>query len=99
MAAFRFTRTAQADVTSILAYVAEDSPRAAARLLARFERQARKLASAPGIGRSRAELRPGLRSSVVGSYLIFYRAVPGGIEIARVLHGRRDVDAILAGDG
>jgi hypothetical protein len=27
----------------------------------------------------------------VGRYLIFYRVVPGGIELARVLHGARDI--------
>ena len=98
MAAFRFSRAARADVTGILAYIAKDSPHAAAGMLDRFEQQARKLAAAPGIGRSRAELRPGLRSVGVGSYVIFYRAVADGIEIVRVLHGRRDIEAIMTAE-
>jgi toxin ParE1/3/4 len=32
---------------------------------------------------------------VAGSYAIFYRAIPDGIEVVRVLHGRRDIEAIL----
>jgi toxin ParE1/3/4 len=94
MPAFRFSRAAQADVTSILTYIAKDSPRAAAGMLDRLQRQARMLAAAPGIGRPRAELRPGLRSAVVGSYLLFYRAVPDGIEVVRMLHGRRDIEVV-----
>lgn len=81
MALCRFTATARDDTDGILA---------------RLEQQARKLAQAPGIGRPRAELRPGLRSCVVGSYVIFYRAIPDGIEVIRVLHGRRDIEAIFA---
>lgn len=38
---------------------------------------------------------PALRSSPVGNYLIFYRPLPDGIEILRVLHGARDIAAIL----
>jgi len=29
------------------------------------------------------------------SYLIFYRPIPEGIEVLRVLHGARDIDRIL----
>jgi len=29
-------------------------------------------------------------------YLVFYRPVPGGIEVLRVLHGARDIAGILA---
>jgi toxin ParE1/3/4 len=29
-------------------------------------------------------------------YLVFYREIPGGIEVLRVLHGARDIQRILA---
>ena len=29
-------------------------------------------------------------------YLIFYRTMPNGIEVIRVLRGERDIEAILA---
>jgi plasmid stabilization system protein ParE len=32
---------------------------------------------------------------VVGSYAIFYRAIPDAIEVVCVLHGRRDIEGIL----
>jgi toxin ParE1/3/4 len=67
-------------------------------LLDRFEQQARKLASAPGIGRPREDLRAGLRSLAVGRYTLFYRQVPGGIEVVRVLHGMRNIEVLFAED-
>lgn len=30
----------------------------------------------------------------VGSYLVLHRLVPGGIEVVRVVHGARDLDAL-----
>ena len=47
-------------------------------------------------GRSRDELRAGLRSLLSDPYVIFYRVRDGVPEIVRVLHGRRDLDAIFA---
>ena len=44
----------------------------------------------PDMGRLREDLSAGLRSFSVGNYVIFYRPMKGGIEIARVLHGARD---------
>ena len=34
---------------------------------------------------------PGCQSFSVGSYVIFFRRVEIGIEVARVIHGSRDV--------
>jgi len=50
------------------------------------------------MGRLRDELADGLRSFPVGRYVIFYRPIPKGIEIVRVLHGARDLDAIFRSD-
>jgi toxin ParE1/3/4 len=49
----------------------------------------------PASGRLRDELRPGVRSFPVGSYVVFYRAVAGTIEVLRVLHESRDIDTAL----
>jgi toxin ParE1/3/4 len=40
----------------------------------------------------------GIRRCVSGSYLIFYRIVDDMLQVLRVLHGARDVDAILFPD-
>jgi toxin ParE1/3/4 len=54
------------------------------------------LASWPRLGRTRNDLRRGLRSHPVGSWVIFYRIARSDVLILRVLHGRRDLGAILS---
>ena len=55
----------------------------------------------PGMGRLREFDRPDLadiRSWPVGGfedYLIFYRPVPTGIDVLRVVHGARDIAALF----
>ena len=46
------------------------------------------------MGSERPELAPALRCFVIGSYLIFYRPQPDGIQVIRVLHGSRDLRRI-----
>lgn len=48
----------------------------------------------PYAGRSRDELRPGYRSFPVGTWW-FYRLSESGVPIMHVLHGKRDLDALL----
>jgi toxin ParE1/3/4 len=45
------------------------------------------------MGRAREELAADLRSFPFGRYLIFYAPVDEGIDVVRVLHSARDVDA------
>ena len=49
----------------------------------------------PEIGRPREDLAARLRSFPVGSYIIFYRPMEYGVEIARVLHGARDLPPLF----
>jgi len=49
----------------------------------------------PNLGRRRDELIPSLRSFPVEDYLIFYFPLENGIEIARVVNGYRDLDAMF----
>ena len=86
---------ARADLDEIWDYVAEDSPSAADRLLATFEEKLLLLAKQPLLGQSRDELRPGIRSFVVGRYVVYYQLADDRIRVVRVLHGARDVDALL----
>jgi toxin ParE1/3/4 len=91
MTAIHWTVAAEADADEIWFWVAADSPRAAHRLLDEFDDAAKLLAKFPEAGIARENLAPGLRSLPVESYLLFYRSVDDGLEIVRVLHGRRDI--------
>ena len=52
----------------------------------------------PHMGRQRSELRQGLRSFAVGSFLIFYQTSENNFEIVRILHGARDIPSLF-GEG
>lgn len=95
------TRTLQADndIADLLTHLRRLSKPAAARARAAIDRAAKLLAKSPGLGRARPELRTDLYSYPVASkYIIYYRVTDEGIEIARVLHGARQVDASLFDD-
>ena len=47
----------------------------------------------PLAGRERPELRKDLRSFPVGSYVVFSVPLSDGIEVARVMNSRQDIDA------
>lgn len=85
------TPRADRDIMEIGLRIAQDSPRAAEKTLTALDRKCKMLARLPRLGRRREELAPGLRSFAVGSYVVFYRAMRGGVEIIRVLHGARDI--------
>jgi|SRR5690349_18196132 len=53
------------------------------------------LAQNPHLGRRRDDLRPNIRSFPVGNYIIFYRIENDTVLILHVLHGSRDLEALL----
>lgn len=78
---------------AIWVFIAADDENAADGLLDRLEEAFVLLAENRRIGRARPELAPGIRSFAVRRYVIFYQAVEDGIEIVRVIHGARDIEA------
>jgi toxin ParE1/3/4 len=84
-------RTAQADedLMDIWAYIAQDNPKAADRLSDEIESKFLLLAEQPYLGPARTDIALELRYFPVGNYLILYREIAEGIEIARVIHGAR----------
>jgi toxin ParE1/3/4 len=91
MAAVFFTRQAREDLINIWLHIAADDPGAADRVLDRLEMAAMNLIENPRMGPARDDIRQGLRYLVSDTYLILYRIVDDGVEIVRVVHGRRDL--------
>ena len=85
------TRRSRSDLVEILLYIRRDNNRAARRLLDTINDKLNLLAEFPGLGQPRDELGRSLRSFPIGDYLLFYRPMKDGIELVRVLHGRRDL--------
>jgi toxin ParE1/3/4 len=92
---------AKADLEGIADYIARDNYRAAQMIFTAVWEATVQLARMPGLGRIREFESPelaDLRSWVIKgyeNYLIFYRPVPGGIAVMRILHGARDLEGIF----
>jgi toxin ParE1/3/4 len=87
-----FTRPrAEADLVDIWTYIAQDSQANADHLLDCIRDTLNRLAAMPFMGQARFDLTPGLRMFPVGSYLMFFRPIESGIEVIRVLHGKRNI--------
>jgi len=93
MSHYRLTAGARRNLTEIWSYIAVDNFEAANQLIDTVFERFESLAQMPLSGRARSEVRPGLRSTPVGNYVIFYRPLDEGIEIVRVLHGARDIES------
>jgi toxin ParE1/3/4 len=91
------TRTDQAelDLIEILARLGGPTSRAAARFSAEVDRITQLLAQFPDMGTPCEDLGVGLRRFPVGKYVIFYRPTDGGIEVARVIYGRRNFPSLF----
>mgnify|MGYP001258239030 FL=1 len=89
---------AKIDLADIWDYIAEDNESRADAFIDAIDQKFHVLAERPAMGRPRDELAEGIRSFPIGQYIIFYQPVPGGVEIVRVLHGARDIDAIFNPD-
>ena len=91
MAEIHITPAAENDLINIWLYIARDNPEAADRVYQAAEDTFKSLASMPHIGtlyRSKRAQLKGVRFFSVSkfqSYVIYYRDLPKGIEIIRVL--------------
>jgi len=83
----RYERGALADLDEIFAYIAENNPEAAARLVARIEEVAAKIAASPYMGEATRKLA--FRRFPVGNYLIVFEVARDEVIIHYVRHGAR----------
>jgi toxin ParE1/3/4 len=86
------------DIAEIWDYIAEDSVDQADAWVDRLDAKLHLLSSQPAMGRARDELSPGLRSMPFGRYVIFYETMADGIDVVRILHSARDIDAVFEKD-
>ena len=91
MSFYRNSSAANADIEGISNYIFDLNPVAADRFLDALDETCELLAQHPLIGRPRPELGENVRSFPVGNYLIFYVPRAGGVDIARVIYGGRDL--------
>ena len=93
----RVSRPAQADIDEIAYYVfvQSGSLETADRLIESITTRFVLLGTHARAGRRRDDLRPGMRGFPVGEHVILYRIEGSDALILRVLHGSRDILALL----
>ncbi len=72
-----------------------DSVDVASRVVDSITDQFVQLSKHPQLGRRRDDLRSGLRSVTVGSYIVIYRVEGSNVRILHVVHGRRDIKSVI----
>lgn len=91
----KLTAPARSDIDGILDYLANEAGiETALRFVDKIDAELAKLAFLGHAGVSREWLSPGLRLTVIGSYVVYFRVIGDETIILRVLHGACDVASI-----
>lgn len=90
-----FAPDAISDLEGIGAYIAADNPARAVSFIGELQEVAYRIADAPQAYRARDDIAPGLRMAVKGRYVLLFRVRTDRIEIARILHGARDLPRVV----
>ena len=90
------TAPASQDLEEISEYFLEVSVDAGERFVEGFSKKCQQLALYPYIGKSYAQLKPGLRGISFMNHIIFYRVLENRIEILRVVSGHRNLPNVFA---
>ena len=99
MSEIRLTSAAARDINEIEQYSAEEfGSRQTAEYLDGLREAFARLRDYPGMGIRRDDLRLETRSLRYGSHRIYYRPMPGGIVIQRILHYARQVRREMIND-
>ncbi len=86
---------AEVDLLEITSFVSSGDEALVRKFVARFTEVLDRLAEHPEMGRRRDDLRPGLRSVSFNPYLVIYQIQNNAVEVVRLLHGARDIEALF----
>ena len=93
---YQLSQEADIDIEAIFDYTeAEYGQQKAVDYISQFSTIFSQLCQDPELGRTRNEIRNGLRSLIQNEHVIFYRILSDHIRIVRVLHGRSDIPSFL----
>lgn len=95
MSQFIISQSASSDLSAIVDYFVVKNIEAGERLIQAFNQKCQQLVTFPNVGREYNNLRPGLRGLPLNGHIILYQIIDDGIEIVRVVNGRRDLKALF----
>jgi len=88
---------AERDIEEIGDWISRDSPQRAFRFIRSLREKCGVLRERPEAAPARPELGQGIRVLRHRNHLIFYRIEKDAIRVERVLHGARDLLALVSG--
>ena len=94
MPRIRYSAESNDDLKQIARFIAEDKPLAARQWVAKIREKCRLVANHPEVGDRRPDVGDGIRSTYVGSYVIFFRHDNEFVDIIRVIRGDRDTQSL-----
>ncbi len=95
----RFRPLAIKDLIAIADWLATEAQSRAVgqEFVARLRQRCHAIAALPGtLGRARDDLGSGIRSLAWRNYVILFRYFDGELQVVRIIHGQRDLPAMLA---
>jgi toxin ParE1/3/4 len=95
MAKFTIAPLAEADLDEIWSYISESDEEAADRFIRDLAAKFQLLADNKEIGKRQDDFIVEMRMFPFKNYHIYYFAASDGVEIYRVLHGRRDNEGLF----
>ncbi len=94
MARVRLTPRARDDLDEVWLYIARDNIGAANRLIDAISARCNGLADFADLGPARPDIAPDARMLTIDNYIVLYRHDGDDIEIVRVTHGARRLEAL-----
>ncbi|MBV6622999.1 MAG: type II toxin-antitoxin system RelE/ParE family toxin [Rivularia sp. (in: Bacteria)] len=96
MNSYKLSYKAEQDLEDIWVYIAQQNQLVADKQIAQILNRFPMLAQFPDIGKTRDNLLQGLKSFPIKLYIIYYLKITDGVEVVRVLHQSRDVEALFS---
>lgn len=99
MRSVEFSPKANSDLENIGDYIADDNPHRAVSFIEELREHCKQLEKFPKSHPKFAALGKNARFMAHGNYIVLYNVLSDKIRIERILHGARDILAVISGGG
>ncbi|MBD2665725.1 type II toxin-antitoxin system RelE/ParE family toxin [Richelia sinica] len=91
MSSYVFSELAVKDINEICEFIGQTDIKAASNLFDDIRQKCKLVAGFPNMGKDYSWITSNLCGFIVNNYIIFYYPCEDGIEIVRVVYGKRDL--------
>jgi toxin ParE1/3/4 len=95
MGNYFFSQLAVKDLNEICEFIGQTNIKAASKLFDTIREKCKLVSGFPNMGKDYSEILSNLRGFIVDDYIVFYYPLENGIEIVRVVYGKRDLNAVF----